>query len=133
MALPRIARVWTIEILVFQLGIEIRITALSIARLRVITRLGILFRTPLSEFRGAHRNAIHSCVIRDNGFAENGYGIEIRGTTYDVEIRDNRIEDSGGEKQKVGIAIEREARGTVIEGNTFVNIAIGCCACVNVG
>ena len=55
-------------------------------------------------------------------FAENGYGIEIRGTTYNVEIRDNRIEDSGSERQKVGIMIEREARGTVIEGNTFINM-----------
>ena len=97
-------------------------------------KVGILFRTPLSEFRGAHRNAIHSCVIRDNGFAENGYGIEIRGTTYDVEIRDNRIEDSGGERQKVGIAIEREARGTVIEGNTFVNMKSDVVqACARVG
>ena len=39
-----------------------------------------------------------------------------------MEIRDNRIEDSGEEKQKVGIVIEREARGTVIEGNTFINM-----------
>ena len=101
---------------------EIRITALSIARLWAITRWAFCFGRLYPSFGEAHRNAIHSCVIRDNGFAENGYGIEIRGTTYDVEIRDNRIEDSGGEKQKVGIAIEREARGTVIEGNTFVNM-----------
>jgi nitrous oxidase accessory protein NosD len=65
---------------------------------------------------------IQSCVIRDNGFAENGYGIEIRGLTHDVEIRDNQIEDSGEGKQKVGIQIEREARGTVMEGNTFINM-----------
>ena len=85
-------------------------------------KVGLLFRTPLSEFRGAHRNAIHSCAIRDNGFAENGYGIEIRGATHHVEIRDNRIEDSGDGRQKVGIMIEAEARGTVIAGNTFVNM-----------
>ena len=41
---------------------------------------------------------------------------------YDVEIRDNRIEDTGGERQKVRVVIEREARGTVIEGNTFINM-----------
>ncbi len=85
-------------------------------------KVGVLFRAPLSEFRGAHRNAIHACVIRDNGFAENGYGIEIRGATHDVEIRDNRIEDSGKKRQKVGIKIEREARGTAIDGNAFINM-----------
>ena len=49
-------------------------------------------------------------------------GLRFAARTHDVEIRDNRIEDSGGEKQKVGIVIEREARGTVIEGNTFINM-----------
>ena len=85
-------------------------------------KVGVLFRTPLSEFRGAHRNVIESCVIRDNGFAEKGYGIEIRGLTHDVEIRNNQIEDSGEGKQKVGIHIEQEACGTVVESNVFVNI-----------
>lgn len=85
-------------------------------------KVGVLLRTPLSEFRGAHRNVITSCVIRDNGFAENGYGVEIRGLTHDVEIRDNQIEDSGEGKQKVGVRIEQEAEGTVIEGNTFINM-----------
>ena len=85
-------------------------------------KVGVLLRTPLSEFRGAHRNVVMSCVIRDNGFAENGYGIEIRGLTHNVEIRDNQIEDSGEGKQEVGIKIEGEARGAVMEGNTFVNM-----------
>lgn len=85
-------------------------------------KVGVLLRTPLSEFRGAHRNVISSCVIRDNGFAENGYAIEIRGLTHDVEIRGNEIEDSGEGKQKVGIRIDQGAEGTVLEGNTFINM-----------
>ena len=48
----RIARVWTIGILVFQLGTEIRITALSIARLRAITRLGFCFGRLYPSFEG---------------------------------------------------------------------------------
>ncbi len=82
-------------------------------------KVGVLFRTPLTEFRGAHRNVIESCVIRDNGFEEKGYGIDIRGETHDVVIRNNRIEDTGEGKQKVGIHIETEPRRTVVENNTF--------------
>ena len=87
-------------------------------------KVGVLFRTPLSEFRGAHRNQIESCVIRNNGFAENGYGIDIRGLTHKVKILGNRIEDSGEGMQKIGIHIERGALGTVIEGNAFSNLAL---------
>ena len=80
-------------------------------------------RLPQSEFRGAHRNVITNCVIRDNGFAENGYGVEVRGLTHNVEIRDNQIEESGEGKQTVGVKIESEAQGTIVEGNAFVNMA----------
>ncbi len=85
-------------------------------------KVGVLFREPLSEFRGAHRNVVASCRIRDNGFAADGAGVDIRGETHHVEIRDCRIEDTGEGKQKIGIRIDEGARDTVVRGNQFVNL-----------
>ena len=82
-------------------------------------KVGVLLRAPLNPFRGAHRNLIERTAIRDNGFAEDGVGVDIRGTTDDVAVRDCTIEDSGEGKQKVGIRISAEAKGTVNEGNRF--------------
>ena len=85
-------------------------------------KVGILFREPRPAFRGGHRNVIESCEIRDNGFAEQGVGIDLRGETQDVIIRGNVIEDSGRGEQRVGIRIDGRATGTVTEGNRFRNL-----------
>ena len=85
-------------------------------------KVGLLFRQPLSEFRGAHRNLVEGCIIRDNGFAAEGIGVQFLGATHDIILSDNRIEDSGTGKQKTGIQVSAEAQGTVVEGNTFVGL-----------
>jgi parallel beta-helix repeat protein len=87
-------------------------------------KVGILLRMPQNPFRGAHRNVIEGTLIRDNGFAEDGVGVDIRGTTDDVAVRDCRLEDSGEGKQKVGIRIAAEASGTVNEGNRFEGLDV---------
>ncbi len=82
-------------------------------------KVGVLLRQPQTPFRGAHRNLIENTLIRDNGFAEDGVGVDVRGTTDDVTVRGCRIEDSGDGKQKVGIRISVEASGTVNQDNRF--------------
>ena len=82
-------------------------------------KAGLLFRMPLSDYRGAHRNLIESCLFRDNGFAEDGVGIELLGSTHDVILRDNRFADSGTGKQQIAIRISAEALGTQLENNHF--------------
>ncbi len=82
-------------------------------------KVGILFREGKSGFRDPHRNVIEETVIRDNGFEAEGVGVDIRGETRDVEIRNSRIEDSGEGRQKVGVRIGAKANGTKLEGNLF--------------
>ena len=85
-------------------------------------KVGLLFRQPLSEFRGAHRNLVEGCTICDNGFKSKGFGIQFLGETQDVIIRDNIFADSGQSQQKIGIQVSAEAEGTKISGNTFTGM-----------
>ena len=85
-------------------------------------KVGLLFRQPLSEFRGAHRNLVEGCTICDNGFKSKGFGIQFLGETHDVIIRDNIFADSGQSQQKIGIQVSAEAEGTKISGNTFTGM-----------
>ena len=85
-------------------------------------KIGLLFRQPLSEFRGAHRNLIEGCQIRDNGHRAEGIGIRILGETHDIIIRDNHFADSGQGRQKLGVELSAQACGTQIAGNKFSGI-----------
>ena len=85
-------------------------------------KVGLLFRQPLSQFRGAHRNLVEWCTICDNGFKAEGLGIQFLGETHDVVIRDNIFADSGQSQQKIGIQVSAEAEGTKISGNTFTGM-----------
>ena len=85
-------------------------------------KVGLLFRQPLSEFRGAHRNLVLGCSIRDNGLASDGIGVQLLGATHDVILRGNRIEDSGTNRQKIGVQVSAEAQGALLEGNTFAGL-----------
>ncbi len=85
-------------------------------------KVGVLFREPQTEFRGAHRNVVASCRIRDNGFAAEGAGVDILGETHQVEIRNCRIEDTGESRQKIGIRIGDRANDIVVDGNRYLNL-----------
>jgi hypothetical protein len=80
---------------------------------------GLLFREPLSEFRGAHRNIIERCIFRDNGRHGDGVAVEFRGTAHDIALRGNRFEDSGQGVQKIGIRLSAEAEGVELQDNSF--------------
>jgi len=83
--------------------------------------VGILFRQEADEFRGGHRNRIEDCTIRDNGMKGRGTGIDIRGQTHDVTVRNTRLGNVTGLSQKVGIRIGRQAQGITLEDNAFDN------------
>ena len=85
-------------------------------------RVGLLFRQPVNEFRGAHRNLVENCHFIDNGFAEDGVGIDFQGAAHDITIRDCRFEDSGHGKQRIGVRLSAEARDTSLSGNRFTGL-----------
>ena len=86
-------------------------------------RVGLLFRESASGFRGGHRNVVEGCRFADNGFAEEGVAVDVRGETHDTEIRDCRFEAGAGGRQRIGIRIGAEARGTCLSGNDFEGLA----------
>jgi hypothetical protein len=81
--------------------------------------IGILFRKEVNEYRTGDRNLIDTCVIRDNGKAGPGLGIDIQWKTNDITIRNCRIENSKEGPQRVGIRISKEAQRIALEGNQF--------------
>lgn len=83
---------------------------------------GLLFRKPLSEFRGAHRNIVERCIFRDNGRHGDGVAIEFCGAAHDMVLRGNRFEDSGQGIQKIGIRLSAEAEGVELADNSFVHM-----------
>lgn len=84
--------------------------------------VGILFRDPVTDFRGGHRNDIVDCTIRDNGDVGKGVGVDIRGLTCDVTIRNTAIEDTGKGNQVIGVRMSPEAQSTTLIDNTFLGI-----------
>ncbi|UCD52332.1 MAG: right-handed parallel beta-helix repeat-containing protein [Phycisphaerales bacterium] len=85
-------------------------------------QVGILFRDEDSEFRSGHRNRIEQCTLRDNGAGLTGIGVDIRGRTRDVTIRQSRFENGTDGSLRVGIRIGKLARQIVLEDNTFENV-----------
>ncbi len=81
--------------------------------------VGILFRAEVGEFRCGHRNRIEGCTIRDNGAQEPGVGIDIRGQTRDITIRDTRLENTATGRQRTGIRIGSQAGAVSLQGNTY--------------
>lgn len=86
-------------------------------------KVGILFREPITDFRGGHRTEISACKIRDNGEAGEGVGIDINGLTCQLTICNNEIVDQGNGVQKVGIRIGQQAEDVNVENNIFGGLA----------
>ncbi len=80
---------------------------------------GILFRNEGTESRGAHRNQIDGCLVRDNGTRKPGIGIDIQGKTCDITIRNTKLESTASERQIMGIRISREAERITLKDNAL--------------
>ena len=83
--------------------------------------VGILFRREANEFRSGSRNRIDNCIIRDNGTKKPGIGIDILGKTEDITIANTRLENTTGDRQKIGIRISADAERIVLQNNAFEN------------
>lgn len=86
--------------------------------------VGLLFREPVNEFRGAHRNLVENCTFTDNGFAADGCGIDFAGAAHEVEIRGCRFADTGRGHQRIGIRLHADAQNTRLAANLFDGMAV---------
>lgn len=86
-------------------------------------KVGVLFREDDGDpFVAGHRTVIDSCLIRDNGVAADGVGVDVRAEVYDTTIRNCRIEDSGQGLQRVGVRIGPKAQRVHLEDNHFTGV-----------
>jgi nitrous oxidase accessory protein NosD len=81
--------------------------------------IGVLFRKEPNEYRTGDRNLLENCVIRDNGKAGPGLGIDIQWKTNDITIRNCIFENTLNGPQRVGVRISPEAQRIALEKNTF--------------
>ena len=87
-------------------------------------QVGILFRQEADAFTSGHRNRIENCLIRDNGGEQGGIGIDIQGTTRDISIIRNRLENRAGQNQKTAIRIGAQAENIKLKDNRFIHCPI---------
>lgn len=85
-------------------------------------KVGVLFRKEENEFYGGHRNVLERCEITDNGAAEAGCGVDIRGETHDIAIVDCSLGDTGSGIQKIGVRIGPKAQRIRLERNRFTRM-----------
>ena len=81
-------------------------------------KVGVLFREPVTHFRGGHRTVIEKSVICDNM----GVGVDINGLTCDITISNCEIGNLASGGQTVGVRVGKDAEDVRLEGNRFVNI-----------
>ncbi len=81
--------------------------------------IGVIFRKEVNEYRTGDRNLIDSCVIRDNGHAGPGLGIDIQWKTNDITIRNCQFENTLNGHQKIGVRISPDAQRISLENNIF--------------
>jgi hypothetical protein len=77
-------------------------------------KLGGVYWREETEPMAAHRITFENNTVRDN----EGWGLFVDGVTRGTVIRSNIVEDTGSERQKIGIRIGKKAGDVVLEGNT---------------
>lgn len=85
---------------------------------------GVIFREEPNEYRTGDRNLLDGCIIRNNGNAGPGLGVDIQYKTSDITIRNCRFENSAGGLQHTGIRIGQDAERVDLENNIFSGIKV---------
>ncbi len=71
-------------------------------------QVGILFRPERGETYAGHRNRIEHNEVIDSGEAS-GVAIDVQGATRDVQLVQNRLRETRGSMQRIGIRLGKEA------------------------
>lgn len=77
---------------------------------------GILFRPERGESYAGHRNRIEQNEVVDSGDGA-GVAIDVQGATRDVQLVRNRLRETRGPQQRIGIRLAKEAGPTQLVDN----------------
>ncbi|MCZ6679026.1 MAG: right-handed parallel beta-helix repeat-containing protein [Candidatus Poribacteria bacterium] len=87
-------------------------------------KVGVLFRDEPNEGRCPHRNLVENNDIVNSGSDGKGTGIDIQGQTRSITIRRNRITETRGAAEYVGVRIGHKTADVVLEENGFSGLAL---------
>lgn len=79
---------------------------------------GILFRPERGAGFCGHRNLIEQNLIENSG-PENGIAIDVQGGTEQVTLRQNKINETRGAAQRIGIRLGNETKEITLVENSF--------------
>ena len=78
---------------------------------------GILFRPERGPGFCGHRNLIEQNVVENSG-PDNGVAIDVQGGTEQITLRQNKIQETRGAAQRIGIRLGKDTRQINLEGNS---------------
>ena len=87
--------------------------------------VGITFRNEPNEGRSPHRNVVENNRITNSGSDKDGIGIDIQGETQSITIRDNQITEMREGGEHIGVQIGEKTSNILIERNEFSGLAVG--------
>ena len=87
--------------------------------------VGITFRNEPNEGRSPHRNIVENNRIVNSGSDRDGIGIDIQGETQSITIRENQITEMREGGEHIGVQIGEKTANILLEQNEFSGLAVG--------
>ena len=87
--------------------------------------VGITFRNEPNEGRSPHRNLVENNRIANSGSDKDGIGIDIQGETQSITIRENQIAEMREGGEHIGVQIGENTSNILLEKNEFSGLAVG--------
>lgn len=87
--------------------------------------VGITFRNEPNEGRSPHRNIVENNRITNSGSDKDGIGIDIQGETKSITIRENQIAEMREGGEHIGVQIGEKTANILLEKNEFAGLAVG--------
>ena len=87
--------------------------------------VGITFRNEPNEGRSPHRNIVENNRIANSGSDKDGIGIDIQGETQSITIRGNQISEMREGGEHIGVQIGEKTANILLERNEFSGLAVG--------
>ncbi|MCE2395720.1 right-handed parallel beta-helix repeat-containing protein [Candidatus Poribacteria bacterium] len=87
--------------------------------------VGITFRNEPNEGRSPHRNIVENNRIVNSGSDKDGIGIDIQGDTQSITIRGNQITEMREGGEHIGVRIGNKTTNILLEKNEFSGLVVG--------
>ena len=87
--------------------------------------VGITFRNEPNEGRSPHRNIVENNRITNSGSDKDGIGVDIQGETQSITIRGNQIAEMREGGEHIGVQIGEKTANILLEKNEFSGLAVG--------